>query len=410
MRKLLLALGLLLVGATGYLLLWPVPIEPVAWQPQPKPPLTGVYAKNDALKNVQRLAVGVGKGPEGIAVDAVGRVYAGYEDGRVVLITANGASYQELAHSKDGRPLGLTFSPNGGLMIADADKGLLAIGGSKTPRTLATEVDGEPLMLTDDVDNTRMDKNVYYTDASRFSLDHVLYDFIEHKGSGRLIQYNVISGESKVLMRGLQFANGVAVGPEDAYVLVNETAAYRIQRYWLTGDKAGTHEVFIDNLPGLPDNISYDYDNNLFWVAMFAPRSDSLDALAQQPAWIKKLVARLPAFLQPGPAKKAWVLGISPEGKVLHNLQYEGPDAYAPITSVEAWGPWLYFGSLTQDSIARLPLNSLIPTARPPPYGWKDAPEKPHHFKPPVTEEEEREREQQEEQERGQPNVGNAPG
>ena len=31
---------------------------------------------------------------------------------------------------------------------------------------------------------------------------------------------------------------------------------YRIQKYWLCGDKAGTAEIFIENLPGFPDNVS----------------------------------------------------------------------------------------------------------------------------------------------------------
>ena len=44
---------------------------------------------------------------------------------------------------------------------------------------------------------------------------------------------------ARVFADQLLFANGVAVGPDDAYVLVNETAAYRVMRYWLKGEKAG---------------------------------------------------------------------------------------------------------------------------------------------------------------------------
>ncbi len=399
MKKLI---ALLLLVALAYLLAWPTPIKPVAWTPPPPVSLTGIYAPNNILKDVQRIGVGVGVGPEGIAVDAVGRIYAGYADGRIVMFAPNGASYQELAKSKGGRPLGITFGPNGGLVIADAEKGLLAVGGSDKPKVLTTEVNGKPFALTDDADNTRLDKNVYFSDASVYPLKHVLYDFLEHAGTGRLLVYNVAEKTTKVLMEGLYFANGVAVGPDDAYVLVNETGMSRIQRYWLTGEKAGTHEVFIDNLPGLPDNLSYDYDNHLFWVALFAPRSPDLEALAQKPAWVKKIVSRLPAFLQPAPARKSWVLGISTEGKVVYNLQYEGKDGYSPITSVEAWGPWLYFGSLTENSIARIPLNKIIPGAQAPPPDWESTPATPHHFKPPVSDEEKRELEEEEEREKAQ--------
>ena len=41
----------------------------------------------------------------------------------------------------------------------------------------------------------------------------------------------------------LMFANGVALGPGDEYVLVNETLAARITRYWVRGPKAGQSDT-----------------------------------------------------------------------------------------------------------------------------------------------------------------------
>lgn len=386
MKKILWPLGLLVLLAALYLLAWPVGIDPQAWTPPPAPTLTGDYAANDKLKGVQRFGVGVGKGPEGIAVDAAGRIYAGYEDGRIVMFSNNGTSYQELGKT-DGRPLGISFGPNGGLVVADAYQGLLHLGSNSSPTVLAATAEGQPIALADDVANARLDKNLYFTDAAIYPLHHVLKEFIEHKGTGRLLQYNVDSQQTKVLMQGLLFANGVAVGPDDAYVLVNETAAYRVMRYWLKGEKAGTSEVFIDNLPGLPDNISYNDSSRRFWLALYSPRAASLDDLASKPAWVKKLALRLPSFLQPAPAHKAWVLGLDENGKVIANLQHDAKDAYGPITSVREWGPWLYFGSLTAESLARLPINQVFEGSQPPPPNWQQLKPRPHHFKPPKTEE-----------------------
>lgn len=385
MKNIVLVLAVLLLAALAYLLAWPVPITPVVWTPPPAPALEGVYAANDKLKAVQRFGVGAGIGPEGIAVDAAGRIYAGYEDGRIVMFSANGSSYQELGNT-EGRPLGLSFGPNGGLVIADARKGLLQLG-SGTPKVLAAAAEGQPFALADDVDNTRLDKNLYFSDAAAYTLDEVLYEFVEHRGTGRLLKHNVETKETTVLMKGLLFANGVAVGPDDAYVLVNETAGYRVMRYWLKGEKAGTSEVFIDNLPGLPDNISYNDQTRRFWLALFAPRSKSLDDLASKPAWMKKLALRLPAFLQPAPAHKAFVLGLDENGQVIANLQHDSLEAYGPITSVREHGPWLYFGSLTDNSLARLPLNTVFDDAPPPPANWQQLKARPHHFVPPRTEE-----------------------
>ena len=39
-------------------------------------------------------------------------------------------------------------------------------------------------------------------------------------------------------MDGLQFANGVVLSPDESYLLVAETGAYRITRLWLGGARA----------------------------------------------------------------------------------------------------------------------------------------------------------------------------
>src|SRR3546814_11651084 len=78
--------GILLVIValiTAYLLLWPVPFEPVIWKPAAAPS-ADAYPDNNQLRNIERLADGTGIGPEGIAVDLKGQIYAGYADGRVM--------------------------------------------------------------------------------------------------------------------------------------------------------------------------------------------------------------------------------------------------------------------------------------------------------------------------------------
>jgi sugar lactone lactonase YvrE len=371
-KRVLLGGGLGLAAFLAYLLLWPTGMEPVAWTPPAAPPLEGVYAYNEKLKGIQKIAVDVGRGPEAVNVDAVGRLYAGYADGRILQLTANGGNYTEMVNT-GGRPLGITFGPNGGFVIADAKKGLLHLGRNLT--TLATEADGVPFGFTDDADNTRLDKNIYFTDAShKFGYGRHMRDLLEHGANGRLLEYNVVTKQTRVLMSGLHFANGVAVGPDDAFVLVNETGEYRIHRYWLKGAKAGTHEVFIDNLPGFPDNITYN-DRGMFWVAIFAPRDPMLDELLPGKLYLRTVISKLPAFLQPRPKRHAFVLGLDADGKVVANLQYAGDDAYAPITSVREHGPFLYFGSLTYPAIGRLPLNEVLPGAAPPPTGWEDIPQ-----------------------------------
>ena len=85
------ALLLTIVGVVVlYLLFWPVTIDPQAWTPPEAPELTGVYEVNSRLIGVERLGEGAGVGPEDVAIDRQGRIYGGFEDGRVVRLQPDG--------------------------------------------------------------------------------------------------------------------------------------------------------------------------------------------------------------------------------------------------------------------------------------------------------------------------------
>ena len=354
-------LSFLLLGSlllAGYLLLWPVPIEPAAWTPPTNPGWTGVYAQNQQLAGVQRLASGGGVGPEAVVVGPDGRVYSGYIDGRLIAVNPS-TDTVEVLENTGGRPLGVQFGAAGELYVADAVHGLMVRRGSGELEVLSNQYRGQRLGFVDYLDIDSQGR-IYFSDASaKFGVTQVRADFFEHRGNGALLRYDPSTGETEQLADQLYFPNGIAVGPDDAYVLVNETAKYRVLRYWLKGEKSGQMDVFIDNLPGFPDNITYN-DAGTFWVAMYGPRSADLDALLPRP-FLRKLVFRLPEWLQPSPAHDSLVLGLNTEAEVVANLQYRGEDAYAPITSVREHDGWLYLGSLSADAIGRIQLPEALP-------------------------------------------------
>ena len=80
----------------------------------------------------------------------------------------------------------------------------------------------------------------------------------------------------RTLLEDLYFANGVAVSPDQSFVLVAETGKYRIRRVWLKEPKMGQEDIFIDNLPGFPDGISSIGRDN-FWLALVTPRQALFD-------------------------------------------------------------------------------------------------------------------------------------
>ena len=51
--------------------------------------------------------------------------------------------------------------------------------------------------------------------------------------TGRLLKYDPRSKEVMVLLRGLSFSNGVALSQDNDFVLVTETTAAKVTRYWL---------------------------------------------------------------------------------------------------------------------------------------------------------------------------------
>jgi len=354
LKKLLLGIVLVAAAATVFLLL-PSPIDPAAYRPPEPPTLDGPLAPNDALTAAEQLAVGEVTGPEDVAVDAAGRIYAGTEDGRIVRVTL-GAGGEEVETFADtgGRPLGLHFAPDGRLMVADGEAGLLAVDADGGVEVLSTGADGVPFGFADDLD-VASDGRVYFSDASyRYGPGEYLYDLLEARPHGRLLRYDPATGTTEVLLDDLYFANGIALSTNEDFVLVNETYRYRIVRYWLAGPKAGSSEVFIDNLPGFPDGVSGNR-RGTFWVALFTVRNPRADGLHPHP-FLKRQLAKLPRFFWPKPAPYGLVVVLDEDGRVVRSLHDPTGERVREVTSAEEAGGHLYLGNLTLDRIARLAL------------------------------------------------------
>lgn len=349
-RKTGLLLLLLIVAFAAYLYIKPTHVDPEKWEAPKVPPFTGNYEANDLLSGLVITGTAPHKGPEGVAIDTSGNIYVGTDDGSILLFPAGSDQFTVFTQT-GGRPLGLAFDRMGNLIVADADKGLLSVDATGKVTVLSNAADGVPFLFTDDVD-VATDGKIYFSDAShKFSVHHYKLDLIEHRPNGRLLVYDPSTGATTTLLDSLYFANGVALSPNEDYVLVNETGTYAVTRYWLSGERAGERETLIDNLPGFPDGISRG-SNGVFWVAIASPRDKALEMLMLYPR-IRKMVANLPGFLQPKPKKYGMVLGIDENGKVLHNLQ-DPKGKFTPITSVEEVDGVLYLGNLTYPGFAKL--------------------------------------------------------
>ena len=83
--------------------------------------------------------------------------------------------------------------------------------------------------------------------------------------TGRLLKYDPRTKKVTVLLRGLSFSNGVALNKDNDFVLVTETTAAKVTRYWLRGQKSQSSDTFTQ-LVGCPDNIQRNTRGE-FWVA-----------------------------------------------------------------------------------------------------------------------------------------------
>jgi len=350
------ALGIALVFAIIilYLLLWPVKINPAAWTPPEAPELSGVYAENYLLSGVEKLAGGY-YGPEAVAIGNDGYLYTGLlSDGRILRISPDGKIIEVFAEARV--PAGMKFDAGGNLVVADATMGLISVDVNGTVSILTNQVDGVPINFADDL-VIASDGKIYFSDASvKFPYSEYLSDLFEHRPNGRLLVFDPKTGETSVLLEGLYFPNGVALSPDELFLLFCETSMYRVRRYWLAGDDAGQVDDFIDNLPGFPDNITFN-GTDTYWLALAAgPKNRAVrDSLLPKP-FLRKVFWRLPKLMWPNFPDEGYILGLDLNGNVKYNLQDPNGEFYFnPTSAIEANGI-LYIGSHMNDGIGKIPV------------------------------------------------------
>ena len=291
--------------------------------------LGGVFQANAVepiTVTVERLGVEAGlEGPEDVVFDAEGRLYTGLGDGRIVRFQPDGTQPEVFAQI-EGRPGGLRFDAAGNLVVCASGRLLSIAPGGSITELVSGEVDGVSLTLLNSVGIA--DDGTMYFSNSTASPDSVSAEVFEGRPAprGHLLAYDPHTGTTRVLLDGLWFANGVAVSPGQDFVLVAETTGLRVTRYWLTGANQGEADVFIDNLPGGPDNISYN-GKGMFWVAC---------------PW-------------------GFVFGLDLDGNLVHHLTLVLPsgDPYGAGTGVVEHEGMLYLGNVQDPAIGRVSLDIL---------------------------------------------------
>jgi sugar lactone lactonase YvrE len=369
MRRALLVLSVIVAAVVAYLLVWPVPVQPVAWAAPAAPGYTGAHAANTRLAGLQTLDLGSHQGPEHIVLRN-GWLYIAVESGAIIRMRPDGSG-REVMVQTGGRPLGFDFDANGAMVIADPmagqHGGLFRATGSGPGvklELLTDRVDDTPIAYADGVVVAKNGK-IYFTDASqRFGAKRwggtfaaSVLDIVEHQSTGRLLEYDPATKATRVLLADLCFPNGVALSADEQHLFVAETGEYRIwkvstgaARLSAKSPTAGA-SVLMHNLPGYPDNLMRGAEGRV-WMGLVKPRGAFIDNTAGQP-WLRSLSMRLPKALWPVPPTYGHVVAFDEAGKVLLDLQ-DPSGAYPDTTAVTETDDRLYIQSLHARSLGWL--------------------------------------------------------
>jgi sugar lactone lactonase YvrE len=341
------------ISAALYFLFWPASPRPIGSFMAPQAPsLTGIYESNNLLQAVELFGDGYCLGPEDIAVDNQGHIFTGMADGRIMRLGMDDGS-AKLFVNTGGRPSGMAFDAVGNLIVADSVKGLLSIAPDGVITLLTNEAGGRPVGLANDLDIAE-DGMVYFSDY-RYYPDNVS-DFMDGRPLARLLAYDPRTRGTRVLIDGLYSANGVTLGPGDSYVLVNEMTAYRVIRYWLTGSRQGQTDIFIENLPGYPDNITFN-GRDTYWLALFVPRNPLMEFLQARPV-LRGILKPVPLLLITAAVNArgyGFVLGLDLNGNVKYNLQDPSGKFASHVTSAYEYEGRLYLGNISDTAVYRIP-------------------------------------------------------
>lgn len=358
MKRILQALGALILAGIAYLLFWPVPIEPVAWTPTPTTGYVGPYALNDRLTNLERHEIMGRHGPEDAAIGTDGALYITTGEGDILRRDPSGE--MTVFASTGGRPLGIEAHPDGAIWIADAYRGLMRATAEGAEVIADKDITGQSIVYANSLDFAP-DGAVWFSEAStKFgaeafggTLQASYLEIFEHGRTGRILRHDPATGETVEMLSGISFANGVAMGASGDWLLFVETGKTRIRRLWISGDRAGEVETIHENLPGFPDNIKRDVDGG-FLLGLVSKRVPLADQLAGQP-FLRKIIQRLPAAIRPKAVSHGFIIRLTPDGAV-DQVWQDPSGAYSLTTGAvrDADGS-LWVTSLGAKWLGRLP-------------------------------------------------------
>lgn len=215
-----------------------------------------------------------------------------------------------------GQPNAIALHPNGRLVIADGRIGLVSmiLKGKKRGGidVLSTASAGVPFQGLRDVAVTSNGRTAYFVDDVPRSSDTVIGE--GNRGKGRLIAYDFESRTTRTLLEQLADPTSLVLSGDQTFVLINEGTARRVTRMWLSGDLAGTSDVFIQDLAKPASRIRTSPEGK-FLVVIPGQNSWPLNLLAGHPR-LRETADQVLGWYKPNPADSAKILVYTYSGQL----------------------------------------------------------------------------------------------
>lgn len=327
------------------------------------------YAVNDKLRRVEVIGLGMVESPEDIILDEQDNLYCGSRHGEIIRFFAPDYKRMEIYAHIGGQPLGLSFDAQRTLYVCVGGMGLYRVTTDRvvekvtdeTTRSLFSIIDDSRLKLADDLDMAP-DGRIFFSEATlRYEMHEWPTDALEGRGNGRIICYDPRTRKTTTVLRNLIFPNGIALASDKQSILLAESWACTIKRYWFDGPKRGKVEVVISNLPGYPDNINRASDGN-YWLALLGMRTPSFDLAMRKPAFRRRMSKQLPGdeWLYPN-INTGCIVKFNEQGQILDSLWDLGGVNHPMITSIREHRGHLYIGGISNNRIGRYKLEGADP-------------------------------------------------
>ncbi|MFT4182522.1 MAG: SMP-30/gluconolactonase/LRE family protein [Rhizobium sp.] len=328
------------------------------------------YALNNSLAEAEAIGLGELEGPEDVILDRNDNLYAGTRHGEIVRYLAPDYKRSEIFAHIGGFPLGLAIDRDSSIKSCVGAMGLYSVAtdgavselSTETRRSLFSVVDDARLRDPNDCDIDRHGR-VWFTDSTtRYDAHDWALDSVESRPTGRLLVYDPKTGKTKTVLENLRYANGVCLSHDGRSLLLAESWACTIHRYWIEGPKAGTLETVIRDMPGYPDNINRASDGT-YWMAWLGMRTPTFDLALRHPGMRKRMTRRLPQddWLFPN-INTGGVVKFAEDGRIVATLGDLGGASHPMVTSMREHKGYLYIGGILNNRIGRIKLKGADPS------------------------------------------------